>query len=166
MAVKVYAGGMGLIEIHALHDGKTHVNIYSAGKTELGRRLTNFSKNDFIHPEYGWFQSMEAYWYWCATGKKVESFRSKWGVEAKRAGQSATKVYYEGFHDDMLVGIHCKLSQWPDIYQLLSECELPLTHYYCHGTSVKCTESFNFILDELELIKNGKPLMFPLTTRT
>ena len=39
-------------------DGIEHINIYSKGKTELGRLLTNFAQTPFIHPEYGRFESV------------------------------------------------------------------------------------------------------------
>ena len=156
----VYAGGGQRIEVQPGFDGVTHINIYSEGKTELGRRLTNFSKNDFEHPVFGWFQSMEAFWYWCSTGYKHEHFRSKWGIDAKRAGQSKPKIPSPDFKQHLIEGLHCKLAYWPDIYKLLSESTLPLTHYYVLHYSVVATQSFDFLLDELELIRSGKPLMF------
>lgn len=160
MPSKVYAGGGQSIIVTPSQDGITHINIYSEGKTELGRRLTNFSKNDFVHPVYGWFQSMEAFWYWCATGHKFEHLRSKWGLDAKRAGQCKPKQHNENFQTQIIEGMHCKLAHWPDIYNLLLASTLPLTHYYVLHYSVVGTKSFDFLLDELELIRNGKPLLF------
>lgn len=159
---KVYCGLKQYIEATPAGDGKAHINVYSGGVTELGRRLTNFSKDDFVHPEHGWFQSMEGYWYWLATGRKAEHFRSKWGVTAKRAGQGKPKVHSDTFEQDVLEGLHCKLAQHPDLYEQLMQCQLPLVHYYLFGTSVKTPKSFDFILDELELLRQGKPLLYPI----
>jgi hypothetical protein len=53
-------------------DGVTHINIYSKGKTELGRWLTNFSYSPFNHPEYGKFLSMEGFWYWDSRPRNLE----------------------------------------------------------------------------------------------
>lgn len=161
---KTYAGGIGEIPVSPGADGKTHINVYSMGKTELGRRLTNFSKNDLDHPVYGWFQSMEAFWYWCSTGKKHEAFRPTWGMGAKTMGRPHPKVMYPEFEADIISGIHAKLAKWPDLYTQLMESSLPLTHYYITGTSLRPAPSFNFVLDELELLRSGKPLMYPLAT--
>lgn len=54
-------------------DGVTHINIYSKGKTELGRWLTNFSYSPFNHPEYGKFLSMEGFWCWVSTGMMMNN---------------------------------------------------------------------------------------------
>jgi hypothetical protein len=42
-------------------DGITHINIYSKGKTELGRWLSNFTYHP-IETEDGKFDSVEGYW--------------------------------------------------------------------------------------------------------
>lgn len=44
-------------------DGVDHINIYSKGKTSLGRFLSNFAQAD-IETEDGNFASIEGYWYW------------------------------------------------------------------------------------------------------
>ncbi len=44
-------------------DGVDHINIYSKGKTSLGRFLSNFVQAD-IETEDGDFASVEGYWYW------------------------------------------------------------------------------------------------------
>lgn len=159
---KAYCGNKEHIEVTAAGDGTAHINVYSVGKTELGRRLTNFAKIDFVHPEYGWFQSMEGYWYWVATGKQFELYRGKWGVTAKRAGQGKPRIHSDTFEQDILEGLHCKLAQHPDLYAQLMACKLPLVHYYYFGGTIANTKSFDFILDELALLRAGKPLLYPL----
>jgi len=155
-----YAGGEGVIKITIAGDGFAHLNIYSQAKTELGRRLSNFSKNDFVHPEYGWFQSVEGYWYWCSTGKRHEKFRAKWGMDAKQTGRGFSKEKYPEFEQDILDAIHLKLAYWPDIHEQLLACKLPLVHYYLFGGTFRPTKGSEFILDELDLIRKGKPLKF------
>jgi len=44
-------------------DGKSHINVYSKGQTELGRMLSNFAHSPFRNMEYD-FASVEAFWYW------------------------------------------------------------------------------------------------------
>ena len=45
------------------NDGITHINVYSKGKTTLGRWLTNFAHTP-IDTIDGHFESIEGYWYW------------------------------------------------------------------------------------------------------
>ncbi len=66
-------------------DGITHINIYSKGKTELGRLMSNFALSPFSVPQHGEFKSIEGYWYWLSTGD--ESLRDLYGYEAKKAGR-------------------------------------------------------------------------------
>lgn len=44
-------------------DGIDHINVYSKGKTALGRFLSNFAQVD-LETKNGNFSSVEAYWYW------------------------------------------------------------------------------------------------------
>lgn len=44
-------------------DGIDHINIYSKGRTALGRFLSNFAQAE-IETEDGEFASIEGYWYW------------------------------------------------------------------------------------------------------
>lgn len=41
-------------------DGKTHINVYSGSRTELGRMLSNFYREK-IETKDGVFMSVEAY---------------------------------------------------------------------------------------------------------
>ena len=43
------------------NDGVTHINVYSQGKTSIGRALSNFSPLGFNHPKHGHFESVEGY---------------------------------------------------------------------------------------------------------
>lgn len=45
-------------------DGVTHINIYSKGKTQLGRVASNFAYFPFEIPNDGRFSSVEGYWHW------------------------------------------------------------------------------------------------------
>ena len=46
------------------NDGIDHINVYSKGKTVLGRALSNFSYSRIRIPFLGTFLSVEAFWYW------------------------------------------------------------------------------------------------------
>lgn len=52
-------------------DGIDHINIYSKGKTALGKFLSNFTQCD-VETKHGEFGSIEAYWYWLLAGLTSE----------------------------------------------------------------------------------------------
>ena len=70
-------------------DGEDHINIYSKGKTEIGRWLSNFSHTEII-TEDGKFSSIEGYWYWLTT--KDERLRTLIGWAAKDLGKRCEKI--------------------------------------------------------------------------
>lgn len=147
--------------LKASGDGSTHINVYSLGATELGRKLTNFAKTPFTHPVYGKFESMEGYWHYLSTGMIHNLLKSKYGNEAKVSARRLAKVWYPEFESEIIQGLHCKLSQNPDIYTMLMQSTLPLTHYYIFAGAMKDAVKPNlFWMRELEDIRNGKPLMY------
>lgn len=117
-------------------DGVTHINVYSKGRTELGRLLSNFADTPFKHPEFGWFRTVEGFWYWLKTGKTHEDLRNMVGWEAKMLGRKWPAVEIEHFDTKIKTAIRCKLIQHPDILCGLIDNELPLTHYYVRGSRV------------------------------
>jgi hypothetical protein len=60
-------------KINPHKDGIDHINIYSRGKTEVGRQLSNFAHTPFTHKDYGYFNSVEGLWYYLITGCKHEN---------------------------------------------------------------------------------------------
>lgn len=70
-------------------DGVDHINVYSRGRTGLGRVLTNFAHTPFTVPEHGTFASVEGYWYWlqCPAGAARERLRPLHGHRAKQIGR-------------------------------------------------------------------------------
>ena len=148
-----------VMTIWQIEDGANHINIYSEARTELGRKLTNFARTPFVHPQYGNFESMEGYWHWCSTGKQSDNYRSKYGLAAKTAKRNRSVVIYDHFEEDIISGIHCKLSQHRTIYESLMASTLPLTHYYAFSrTLIDASKGNEFWMRELELIRKGKPL--------
>jgi len=70
-------------------DGITHINIYSKGKTEIGRFASNFAFSPF-ECEDGKFDSIEGYWYWLTinpSNPRRDELRKLYGFEAKRIGR-------------------------------------------------------------------------------
>ena len=114
-------------------DGITHINMYSKGKTELGRQLSHFAPSSFTHPTHGPFASVEAYWYWASTGKQHEQLRALYGYKAKEAGKVLPKVKNDNFIREIEEAVRCKITQNPGLLQQFKTSVLPLTHYYVYG---------------------------------
>ena len=138
-------------------DGIDHINIYSKGRTEIGRMLSNFSYSPFTHPRYGYFKSVEGFWYWLKTGKRVEILRNLYGFNAKREGKIHGVVECENFNQEILEAIRCKLRQNRFILEMLVESNLPFEHYYWYGSidnpKVYNLPEYNWMIDEIDRIR-------------
>lgn len=124
-------------------DGVTHINIYSQGKTDLGKALSNFSHHPLCHPEHGLFASVEGYWYWLT--RQDEDLRHLYGFKAKELGRSLPVVkqwHPEQFKQYVCQAIDAKLQKHPSIMAQLKASTLPLEHYYAkyYGDKLKVTE--------------------------
>lgn len=160
------------IDYEPKDDGVTHINVYSKGRTELGRLLSNFGHTPFKHPEYGYFSSIEAFWYWLSLGKNNDSLRSLYGFQAKKEGlalrealekQGNRKPKIENFNAEIKKAILCKIEQNERLGSLLKNSTLPLTHYYVWGDEanyrVTYPEKYAWIHEYIQDIRdflNGK----------
>lgn len=116
-------------------DGITHINVYSGSRTELGRMLSNFCREE-IYTKDGWFMSVEAYWFWLGISpdcKERECIRDLFGYQAKAKGTYLREAYpgeqIEDFQDRIIRAIWYKAKRHTDLF--LPEYEnLPLKHYY------------------------------------
>lgn len=117
-------------------DGVTHINVYSKGRTELGRELSNFSRNPFHLEDHGHFTSVEAYWYWLKTGKQHDNLRRLYGQSAKLAGKKLLEVEWDEteFQDCIRRAIKQKILDNPRLQKNFVESELPFAHYYVYGS--------------------------------
>ena len=129
-------------------DGVDHINIYSKGKTMLGRKLSNFCYMPFIC-EDGWFASIEAYWFWLGTHN--EDLRPMYGFQAKKFGGSLPKtVEDELFQNKIKKAMRIKAQILKN--DLLAS-DLPFKHYYMYGDKV-VDAGFEWIVDEWESIRD------------
>lgn len=119
-----------------LEDGITHINVYSKGKTELGRWLTNFAHSP-IDTVDGHFESIEGYWYWLGTTHSDrENLRFLYGFKAKELGKKLKSIEQQNnddFKPKILNAIKIKLYNNPRMMDLLFQNSLPLVHYYVYG---------------------------------
>lgn len=115
-------------------DGVTHVNVYSKGKTLLGRMLSNFARTPFRLPFLGSFESVEGFWYWWVT--RNEQLRTLHGYEAKSIGRQSIQIYEEPSERVLRLAYKAKLRYNPKIRALLESNDLPLVHYYVYKDKV------------------------------
>lgn len=116
-------------------DGVDHINCWSRGRTELGRQLSNFAHTPFVHPENGFFASVEGYWYWLSTGRSHEELRHAHGYAAKSMGSRYDEVPMDDveFRESIQQAIICKLKAHVRLGDALIRSELPLVHYFVYG---------------------------------
>lgn len=160
------------IDFEPSGDGETHINIYSKGKTHLGRMLSNFGHTPFKHPVHGYFSSVEAFWYWLSLGGKDDNLRTLHGFQAKKTGQAVrdailkngNKVpHVEDFKAMIKSAILAKIEQNPDLAAMLKNSTLPLTHYYVWGDAenfkISYPEKYTWIHEYISDVRdylNGK----------
>lgn len=118
-------------------DGVDHINVYSKAKTQLGHDLSNFAHVPFSHPKFGFFASMEAYWYWLGTGMQHDALRRLYGATAKTAGIRLMTVAMDQdtFRKHIEDGLRLKVVQNAKLCQALKKTTLPLRHYFVYGTN-------------------------------
>lgn len=141
-----------MFNIDPNEDGKTHINIYSKGKTPLGRFLTNFAKHEIVLPE-GTFQSLEGYWYYLTTKEKPSELFDLSGFEAKNLGMMLTqvKVPQEEFQAKIKKAMDLKIKSSPYWLEEFTKSELPFVHYYVFKGVVKdVTDQYRWIMNHWE----------------
>lgn len=118
-------------------DGKTHINIYSNGKTQLGRLLSHFTLSPFTHPFFGHFRCMEGFWFYMrsqehlvAADQRDDTLRYLLGRAAQQYGRARRMIRYDDFKEDIMAGNYQKILQTPALRKLFLESDLPFRHHY------------------------------------
>jgi hypothetical protein len=117
-------------------DGETHINIYSQGRTELGRFLSNFTYAPFTLAPYGRFCSIEGFWYFVSTAHpRKEELRRAVGYRAKQLGRELRRlspVTLDSTTFENMIGeaIRAKLAAHPCMLITFRNSTLPFKHYY------------------------------------
>lgn len=149
-------------------DGIEHVNIYSKGKTDLGRFLTNFAHTPIFMPE-GKFASIEAYWYWLSIpdyAPERQTLATLYGYQAKSEGRNLRKKYpfvkVPDFEERIRLAVRTKLQTYPEYWQSSPHVNLPLEHYYVyHGKIYNMSRTFGWLTktvrEEMDAILYGQP---------
>lgn len=130
-------------------DGITHINIYSKGKTELGRWLSNFAYSPFIleiEEEHHQFASIEGLWYWYTTGQDV--LKDMYGHQAKIRGKKYDKL--RDIDSELICrALDEKLKNHPTVMKDFAYTRLPLCHYYEYDGK-KVDAGYEWIVEHLE----------------
>jgi predicted NAD-dependent protein-ADP-ribosyltransferase YbiA (DUF1768 family) len=140
-------------------DGVDFINVYSKGETEIGRRASHFAYSEFVHPTYGAFKSMEAFWIWIKLKNPedpaVQCLRDMVGYQAKAFGRTVETVRVENFHEIIIAGNWHKFNQNPVLKQLMVESTLPFKHYYLSGNGQVTIRplGYDWLMEGLEKIR-------------
>lgn len=120
-------------------DGVDHINIYSKGKTELGRFLSNFAHSPFQCVD-GSFNCVEGYWYWLSvTHPRRDELRTTNGWESKKLGRELRGQDWgttPDFKKKICAAISAKIDTYPRMKVILLANKLPFEHYYVYGTKI------------------------------
>jgi hypothetical protein len=145
--------------INPNEDGINHINIYSQGKTELGRMLSNFYHYHIVTSD-GDFESVEGYWYWLGIEDQPEKevLRTLYGYNAKKIGNDLKSRYATRIDNDfekkILNAIWYKVKRnthlfTPDI------SNLPFTHYYnFNGKIVDVKNKYLWMIEGIDKMRN------------
>jgi hypothetical protein len=144
------------------NDGVTFINVYSKSTNTLGRDLSNFANTPFTHPQLGYFQSIEAAWYYLFTGKLHEKLRYLHGAKAKIEGRKKIPPEWKEidielsdiFKQQILECIQCKLKEHTDILLKLISTDLPLEHFYVYSDVIYNMKEYHWLLDEINRIRS------------
>jgi len=126
------------------NDGTDHINVYSKGRTELGRLLSNFAHTPFVLDEVK-FESVEGFWYWIvfrAHPSYANELRSLIGWKAKQRARNLLSIKRGPIptHKELLLAYLAKAEQHRNIRDMLVASNLPFTHYYVYNGVVHTTE--------------------------
>jgi hypothetical protein len=107
-------------------DGIDHINIYSKGKTKLGKLLSNFANTPFCY-QATTYKSLEGALYYYRTGDI--RLVTMYGNAAKKLGRSLTQKRVET-PALLKAWLYAKLYANPEIIDLLLNNSMPFSHYY------------------------------------
>lgn len=142
-------------------DGSTHINVYSRGRTELGRILTHFAHTPVDLPDHGWFASLEAYWYWlqCTDEHAREQLRPLHGYRAKKVGRHLRVPDFGRadeleFRRSIARATRAKICQTPGLAHAVAESTLPFVHYYLYPSRIVIPRNCGWIMETLEYYRH------------
>lgn len=119
-------------------DGIDHINIYTKSSTKLGRLTSNMSPLSFVHPEHGFFRTMEHFWFWLSRGKDEAVRETESPYEVKQTWGKKPKQRIQRFNEQIEEAIRLKVGQNEGFKEMLRKNTLPFAHYYYYGDIDRC----------------------------
>ncbi len=121
-------------------DGVDHINIYSFGKTELGRMLAPETNGRFVHPIIGPFNCLTGFWAYVKSKSRKNTYRTK---DARSCLNIVNKFNdaqpnVPNFKAIITSGIYYKVMSDETLKNMVKESTLPFEMYY-----VKTREEIN-----------------------
>ena len=142
-------------------DGTRHINIYSQGKTPLGRMLSNFFRFRFTC-EDGTFESVEGYWHWLGIKECQEKdvLKHMYGYEAKKTGEELKrrigKHHVDRFCEKVLGAIWLKIKSSTQYFGDTRLNSLPLEHYYnFSGKIIDVKTKYLWLIDGIDEMRRS-----------
>ena len=140
-----------------IRDGIDHINIYSEGKTAVGRWMSNFAR---VPIQIGGitFASIESYWYWLACHD--DRLPPMYGYEAKALGKkicgNAARILSDTpeFQEKIRAALIEKCRQCPGMVILIRQSKLPLTHYYVFAGQPRLAD-FGWLINFWREVRDG-----------
>lgn len=145
------------------NDGVKFINIYSKGKTSLGRKLTNMQMHEFMFDNIK-FNSVEQAWHFYKFAGQPElakqilaipnSFDCLKFARANRTEDTTAKALSFGFKLLMEDVIRTRIETDEDLTNMLRNSWLPFEHYYAYsGTVHDQRDKYEWLLQIFEKIR-------------
>lgn len=141
--------------MNPLQDGINHINIYSKGKTKLGRFLTNFAHSPITTAD-GPFMSIEGYWYWLSNRNEI--MRNVYGGNAKKMGKSFPRTIQlteQEFQRKIREACWIKVHSNQPMLKSFKESSLPFIHYYVFSNGFVKNAGFEWTTAMWELFRTS-----------
>lgn len=137
-------------------DGIDHINIYSKGKTSLGKWLSNFSFSPIFLLD-GDFHSIEGYWYWLnCDHPDRDKLKNLTGFKAKSLGRKLTDKDWNNdleFKLKILHAITQKIYLDEQLLNLFKNNKLPFKHYYVYGDKIVEPKEGKWLVDFFNFLR-------------
>ncbi|MGL5398255.1 MAG: hypothetical protein ACRDBQ_23770 [Shewanella sp.] len=179
------------VDYHTEEDGVTHINVYSGGKTNLGRFWSNFHHSNTMTP-HGLFSSLEGYYHYLKVLRSVieakksveqlgihyqlEKLKSVYGKAAQQAGRELRKhlaslgiytldVPDEWFNANFKEALVNKLNDDKQMQVEVFDNQLPYLHYYVMGKNVFYKEHFSWLTEQINSVIEDTEYLIHAGTR-
>ncbi len=111
-------------------DGIDHINMADDSVTELGRDLCHTAKIGFEHEHYGWFDSVDNFWYYIRSAERDDRLRTFSGRRLKTFSEHVTQCRIPNFRVMVMEANWQKVIQNDTVANRLRASTLPLDCWF------------------------------------